>query len=490
MNKITTLSVLGALVLLFSALSALPSPVMATAGNSFEKGVTGYYDGEPSPPPPLGTTLPPGPLSSDPLAGQTTTDTGTQTTVPPPTPTAPAATPPLISTPEYPMGLDPALGVQFPGQLAAGGSSTAGTTPPQTEAPPYTPPPSDPADLGHHPPGPPGPHPPGPGPTPPYHYPYSYPYYYPYYYYYNYPYGYSTYPWGQYPYYWRWSTFVTPSYRVPTYVEPIVYSPVISAFTSNPNYVQPGQSTVLSWNISNSPSSITIYPSVGSVPASGVYTVTPGSTTTYTLTASNSGGSVTASTTVTVAPPITSYYAPTTVAPTAAPVAVLTTTDTGSLANPWLLPAVLIGLLALAAIVIVLLVTRKPSMAAAGTHAGYLATNSVTTPATDSAHTTPVASGVRARLMASGGGEVGLTGGFRSLGRNDFRSMLTAGKADMISRQHLQLDYQDGVYYVEDRGSTNGTRLNGELIRGKGKFVLKDGDSLELADALNLTFKS
>jgi len=50
------------------------------------------------------------------------------------------------------------------------------------------------------------------------------------------------------------------------------------------------------------------------------------------------------------------------------------------------------------------------------------------------------------------------------------------GKADLLSRQHFSLSCENGDYYIEDRGSTNGTRLNGSDVRGKGRQPLKDGD--------------
>ena len=76
------------------------------------------------------------------------------------------------------------------------------------------------------------------------------------------------------------------------------------------------------------------------------------------------------------------------------------------------------------------------------------------------------------------------------MGRSDFRSLVKADKADLISREHLQFDCEDGEYYIEDRKSTNGTKINGKRISGKGRFLLKEGDKIELADALTLTFKT
>jgi len=52
-----------------------------------------------------------------------------------------------------------------------------------------------------------------------------------------------------------------------------------------------------------------------------------------------------------------------------------------------------------------------------------------------------------------------------------------------ISRQHARIIEADGIYVVEDLGSTHGTLVNGRRI-GKGdKKVLKDGDIIELTRA-------
>jgi len=74
--------------------------------------------------------------------------------------------------------------------------------------------------------------------------------------------------------------------------------PQIVQFTASPTSIVPGQTSTLSWVVSNA-TTITIT-SIGPVPASGSVTVSPAATTTFTLTASNAVGTVTANTTVTV----------------------------------------------------------------------------------------------------------------------------------------------------------------------------------------------
>ena len=45
-----------------------------------------------------------------------------------------------------------------------------------------------------------------------------------------------------------------------------------------------------------------------------------------------------------------------------------------------------------------------------------------------------------------------------------------------VSRQHFQVRSSDGVYYISDLGSTNGTYLNGERLRPNVEHRVKDGD--------------
>jgi len=74
--------------------------------------------------------------------------------------------------------------------------------------------------------------------------------------------------------------------------------PSVLNFSASPSIINPGDSSTLTWNFSNT-DTVTIT-SIGTVTSSGSTTVFPLVTTTYTLTATNSEGSVTASTTVMV----------------------------------------------------------------------------------------------------------------------------------------------------------------------------------------------
>jgi len=50
-----------------------------------------------------------------------------------------------------------------------------------------------------------------------------------------------------------------------------------------------------------------------------------------------------------------------------------------------------------------------------------------------------------------------------------------------VSRQHALITRHEGGLYIEDLGSTNGTRINGFQLTVKRKYRLRDGDEVEFA---------
>ncbi|GFP43692.1 hypothetical protein HKBW3C_02821, partial [Candidatus Hakubella thermalkaliphila] len=75
--------------------------------------------------------------------------------------------------------------------------------------------------------------------------------------------------------------------------------PVINSFTASPGSITAGGSSTLSWNVSNA-TSVTIDRGIGAVASVGSRGVSPATTTSYILTATNAAGSVTATTQVVV----------------------------------------------------------------------------------------------------------------------------------------------------------------------------------------------
>ena len=87
--------------------------------------------------------------------------------------------------------------------------------------------------------------------------------------------------------------------------------PVINYFTADPESIAAGESSTLSWDVSGA-DTVTIDPEVEGCdldPTAGTCTVSPNTTTTYTLEASNRAGNSTETFTVTVLPAINSFTA-------------------------------------------------------------------------------------------------------------------------------------------------------------------------------------
>jgi hypothetical protein len=87
--------------------------------------------------------------------------------------------------------------------------------------------------------------------------------------------------------------------------------PVILRFSIYPTSIAPGGSSTLQWQVSGA-TSVSIDPGIGAMPPAGTQQVSPATTQTYTLTATNSSGSVTAPVTLSVIPetgqPFISYF--------------------------------------------------------------------------------------------------------------------------------------------------------------------------------------
>ena len=80
-------------------------------------------------------------------------------------------------------------------------------------------------------------------------------------------------------------------------------APIINSFLTNPSTITVGESSILSWSVTDA-TSVTIDNGIGSVALIGTTVVNPTTSTTYTLTATNSAGSVTATTTIIVNPAV------------------------------------------------------------------------------------------------------------------------------------------------------------------------------------------
>lgn len=95
-----------------------------------------------------------------------------------------------------------------------------------------------------------------------------------------------------------------------------------------------------------------------------------------------------------------------------------------------------------------------------------------------------------AKLVIPGKGEMPLQTLPKSLGREDFIKFMSPDEGKYISRQeHLTITFQENKYFVEDSKSVNGTKLNGEEIKGMGAKELKSDDRITIADVITVTFQ-
>jgi adenylate cyclase len=69
--------------------------------------------------------------------------------------------------------------------------------------------------------------------------------------------------------------------------------------------------------------------------------------------------------------------------------------------------------------------------------------------------------------------------GVTSLGRADENDIVLSG--DLVSRRHARIEVQGGEVSVEDLGSRNGCRVNGEPLKGT-RIVLKVGDTVTVGE--------
>jgi len=84
---------------------------------------------------------------------------------------------------------------------------------------------------------------------------------------------------------------------------PAVQPPFIGTFSSSPSTINPGGTSTLSWDMTGA-NSVSIDNGIGQVAVVGTRVITPASSTTYTLTATNSSGTFTRSAMTTVNPPV------------------------------------------------------------------------------------------------------------------------------------------------------------------------------------------
>lgn len=94
-----------------------------------------------------------------------------------------------------------------------------------------------------------------------------------------------------------------------------------------------------------------------------------------------------------------------------------------------------------------------------------------------------------AKLVLPNNREIEIREEERIFGREDFRGVVSDDELQFISRNHFKIIRVNDEIYIEDLDSKNGTKLNGEEIKGLGRRKLKDGDEILVAKVLKMTFR-
>ncbi|MCZ7396970.1 MAG: FHA domain-containing protein [Candidatus Methanoperedens sp.] len=95
---------------------------------------------------------------------------------------------------------------------------------------------------------------------------------------------------------------------------------------------------------------------------------------------------------------------------------------------------------------------------------------------------------VLAMLILPNNNEIKITEPEKIVGREDFVGAIPADDLQFIGRKHFKIIKMDNGLYIEDLDSANGTKLNGDEIKGAGRIELKDGDEILVADILKLRY--
>lgn len=99
-----------------------------------------------------------------------------------------------------------------------------------------------------------------------------------------------------------------------------------------------------------------------------------------------------------------------------------------------------------------------------------------------------VAPKVEGALILPDGNQLSI-GARKVLGRVDLAKYASPDEAMWISRQHFTIFLENDRFYIQDDGSTNGTKLNGVEIKDQGKQELRDCDEILVGDAVKLSFR-
>ena len=97
---------------------------------------------------------------------------------------------------------------------------------------------------------------------------------------------------------------------------------------------------------------------------------------------------------------------------------------------------------------------------------------------------------IDARIVLPDNSEIQITEKTRPVGRNDFIKYVSSEVLKFLSREHILIEFEEGKYHIVDTDSSNGTKVNGILLKSGEKYELKDGDCIILGEVLTLVFRT
>jgi hypothetical protein len=93
-----------------------------------------------------------------------------------------------------------------------------------------------------------------------------------------------------------------------------------------------------------------------------------------------------------------------------------------------------------------------------------------------------------AKLILPNGNEIKITDDEKIFGREDFVGAVSADESLFIGKKHFKIFRLEDEAYIEDLDTKNGTKINGEEIKGAGRRELFDGDEIMVANVLEIKY--
>lgn len=93
-----------------------------------------------------------------------------------------------------------------------------------------------------------------------------------------------------------------------------------------------------------------------------------------------------------------------------------------------------------------------------------------------------------AKLVLPDSNELKINDYERTFGRENFIGSIVTDELLFLGKQHFKISLLDDGFYIQDLNTKNGTRVNGEEIKGMGKIKLKDQDEITVAGVLKIRY--